>query len=251
MDQKDALKATSVVLLKTWSQIVLGRSKQTWAETRQWLGMKKYCLFFNGWVISLQNLMPICLETECIPIHTTDYTHIYTCMSISMNAIENISSKIFKHSRFEILLHWLPLKNFSEHVSLTLATGHTSDKNKAFIILQWQVFSEQKSVFVISQCKNPALHVFGVFQCGVWLLILFRIAFFHFSVLNEEWDPTWISVGQLPQIPFLVVLTLCTGEEQKKQGNVLNNQCHPSLGQIFSWQSIEKTFPNSDLSALK
>lgn len=39
--------------------------------------------------------MPICLETECIPMHTTDYTYIYACMCISMNATENISNKIF------------------------------------------------------------------------------------------------------------------------------------------------------------
>lgn len=66
----------------------------------------------------------------------TYYTHIYACMHISMNAIENISSKNFKHSKFEILLCWFLLKIFLEDVSLTLATGHTFDKNKAFIILQ-------------------------------------------------------------------------------------------------------------------
>lgn len=60
-------------------------------------------------------------------------------MSISMSAIENISSKFFKQSKFEILilLCWLLLKIFLEDVRLTLASGHTYDKNKAFIVLEW------------------------------------------------------------------------------------------------------------------
>lgn len=63
-------------------------------------------------------------------------------MCISMNTIENISSKIFKHSKFETLLCWHLLKIFLEDISLNLTTGHISDKNKAFIILQWQILSE-------------------------------------------------------------------------------------------------------------
>lgn len=139
-------------------------------------------------------------------------------MCISTNAIENISSKIFKHSKFEILLCWHLLKIFLEDVSLNLTTGHISDKNKAFIILQWQILSEQKSNFAISQCTNLAPHVFGVFQCGrVCLLILYRTAIFHFSVLKEEWDATSIAVGQLPQIPFLVLLILHADKSKRSE----------------------------------
>lgn len=43
--------------------------------TRPWLEMKKHCLIFNGWVAS-QNLMPICVEAEHIPMHMPDHTHL-------------------------------------------------------------------------------------------------------------------------------------------------------------------------------
>lgn len=194
--------------------------------------------------------MPICMETGCIPMSIPDCIHIYVLFAW---ALAWMSLKIIsKNSKFEILC-WLLFKIFLEDVSLTLATGHTSNKNKAFIILQWQVLGEQKSVFANSQCTNPAPHIFGAFQCGrVWLLILFQITIFHFSVLKEEGDATWISVGQLSQIPFLVLVILHAWQEWKKQDDVLYNLCNPSLGQVFSWQYMKKTFPNSDLaSALK
>lgn len=68
---------------------------QCWVGTRQWLRMKKYCLIFSEGVISPQNLIPICMETERIPVHAPDYT-------CSLSAVENISSKNFKPSKFEL-----------------------------------------------------------------------------------------------------------------------------------------------------
>lgn len=224
MDQKGPSQSQFCGFARGTTGKSLGRSRQSWAGTRQRLGMKKYCLIFNGWVISPQNLMPVCIETECIPMHMPDYTHIYACMHISVSAVANISSKILNLLDLRFCYDWLLLELFLDDVSQILTTGHTFDENKAFIILQWQFLPEQTSIFAPSQHTNPASLSTHFLCVSAWKKSLTSNIIeqnCNFPFLCFKWrlgcNLDLFQQVYYPQIPFPVLLILHMWQVQKSE----------------------------------